>query len=484
MPTVQSSQVQVQAYRFGLRRLDAALLTGDPLPGPDPNRPTRSALLVGLVLVAVLVLVSVIWGLLRPEKSIGDAPLVLDRASGTVYVVRAGTLYPALNLASALLVIGAAANRSGAAGGSGQRPAVKVVDPKELRGFPRGPLLGIPGAPNAVPAKADLEPARWTACDDVSVAPGHPPGLPVPARTSVLVGVAAAANLRGSRAVLAAGADGALYLLVGGVRAEVSTDPRVLRALAVDPGSARPISSGLLAAIPESAPIRAPLILHAGTLPRYSVGGNRIGTVVRVELADSSKLYVLLADGIEEISPLMANLISFSLPDATAIVSVPAAEISAAPLSGTPLAQPSVSTTPTVLSEAADPVLCVAWQAGRWALFAGAHVPIPAGAAPVGMPAGGSGASAVYVPPGHGAVVAAVSGGESAAVATHYLVTDEGVRYPVSGDAVLRMFALGGAAVAIPGALVGMLPAGPTLDPSRASATWTSVPTPGPSSSR
>jgi hypothetical protein len=38
----------VQAYRFGLRRLDSALQNGDPLPPVDPNRRTRVGLFVGL----------------------------------------------------------------------------------------------------------------------------------------------------------------------------------------------------------------------------------------------------------------------------------------------------------------------------------------------------------------------------------------------------------------------------------------------------
>jgi Type VII secretion system ESX-1, transport TM domain B len=63
---VTTSSVQVQAYRFGLRRLDSAVLDGDPLPDRDPNRATRAALCVGLAVTALLVAAVAIWGHLHP----------------------------------------------------------------------------------------------------------------------------------------------------------------------------------------------------------------------------------------------------------------------------------------------------------------------------------------------------------------------------------------------------------------------------------
>jgi hypothetical protein len=163
VPAAPSTQAQVQAYRFGRRRLDSALQNGDPLPPIDPNRRTRVGLFVGLGIVAVLVLASAIYGLIRPKRTVGDAAIVRDRDSGAIYVVRDRRLYPALNLTSALLAAGL---------GFGS-VAVKTVDAAALRGYGRGPLIGIPGAPDSssptltccpragAPATPAVRPPRW-----------------------------------------------------------------------------------------------------------------------------------------------------------------------------------------------------------------------------------------------------------------------------------------------------------------------------------
>ena len=127
-----------------------------------------------------------VYRLIRPVGSVADAPIVPNRSDGGLYVVVEGTAHPVLNLASARLVAGSAAEPKTVAAGA-------------LRDLPRGPTLGIVGAPNALGSGA--APA-WTVCDAVS-ADGD-----APSRTVVVIGDGS------ESAGLAAGADAGLFVVV------------------------------------------------------------------------------------------------------------------------------------------------------------------------------------------------------------------------------------------------------------------------------
>jgi type VII secretion protein EccB len=466
VPATPQAQAQVRAYRFGLRRMDSALLTGDGLLVTDPNRPTRLALGGGMVGAALLVFVCAAVGFIRPGHGIGAAALVLDRDSGALYVVRAGRLYPTLNLASGLMIVGASSTSTG------PRPAVKIATAATLRRYPRGPVLGIPGAPDSVPEKADLVPGRWTLCDDTAVSSSPP-------RPTVLVGVAVPGDLDRTRTLLVRGPNAELYLLGSGRRTRVSTDPPVVRALGISPAAARPVSADLLDGVPQDTPIEPLRIPGAGRPVSYGAGGDLVGSVRRVDRAGGIDHYLLLADGVQQISELMADLVRFTVPHSGEIRRISPARIAAMPTTRHPLHAPAWQTAPRVIDGSADPVVCTSWDAGagstEWALSARPTLPLPLGAAPLRMPGGGS----VYVPPGHGAVVTA-SGISQVA----YLITDEGVRFPVHGDDVLRVLALAGTVRQVPAALLNLLPVGPTLDPAAANTAWPTLPAPSTSTVR
>jgi type VII secretion protein EccB len=245
----------------------------------------------------------------------------------------------------------------------------------------------------------------------------------------------------------------------------ISTDPRVLRALGVDLAQARPVSAGLLNVIPERPGVDLPIVSAAGRSPSYDLGGRQIGSVVRVVRAASIDYFLLLSDGVQRITPLMADLVRFTYAASAQIATVTPNEIGSVPATRDPVPLPELSSAPTLAPSA--PVVCVAWQ-GRWTVSTQTRLPVPTDPSAV---------TAVYVPPGRGAVVAAVSSTQSLSAAPRYLITDEGIRFPVPSESVLRLLGLGGMARAVPSALVSLLPVGPTLDPAKARATWTTVPT-------
>ena len=90
------------------------------------------------------------------------------RDTGALYVRIDDTLHPVLNLASARLITGAT-----------DEP--ELISMSALDRAQRGPLVGIPGAPEIIAAPLDADESVWTVCDDAvgrtSVLVGRPPRL-------------------------------------------------------------------------------------------------------------------------------------------------------------------------------------------------------------------------------------------------------------------------------------------------------------------
>lgn len=230
-----SPRRQFGAHRFLMRRMDYAIL-GRAMPaGADTLHAHRLALLAGCAGAVAVAVVTVGLAVLRPVA--GDAPLVMSRQSGELFVRSGDRLHPVANLASAYLILG--------------RPATpRLVDDAGLTGIPRGPVLGIPGAPPSAGAAMSSTDLRWTVCDDrdgsTTITAATADDVPeLPARQGVLV----------------TAVDGSVYLLYDGRRASVDPhDPAVARTLRLDMVTPRPVSSTLLNAVPEVPAIAPPQI--------------------------------------------------------------------------------------------------------------------------------------------------------------------------------------------------------------------------------
>ena len=155
-----TTRAQVSGYRFGLARAEHALVRREARMLHDPLRNQRRALLAGAVLAVLILAGAGIYGIVRPEPTVGDARIVAAD-SGALYVLLDDALHPVPNLASARLILGEAL-------------PVRRVSQRSLAGYRRGPELGIVGAPSALPVDGGA--TGWTVCDD--------PG----AGTAVLVG--------------------------------------------------------------------------------------------------------------------------------------------------------------------------------------------------------------------------------------------------------------------------------------------------------
>ncbi|QIX51356.1 MULTISPECIES: type VII secretion protein EccB [Rhodococcus] len=419
---------QVNGYRFLVRRMEHALVRRDVRMIHDPMRSQSRALAVGAVLACVGLAGCAALALLRPQDRIGDAAIVVGRDSGAMLVTIDGAFHPVLNLASARLVLG--------------RPeAPAVVADGEFETRPRGPLVGIPGAPSALAHVA--APLPWTVCDTVTTDGSRS------VTTTVTGGEPAYGErvrpLADDEALLVA-ADGRHHLVYRGSRAEVDlADQALTRVLGIDAGMARPVGPGLLAAIPEVPRLEAPRIPGAGGEPGYPIGSLTVGSVVRVAVPDGKRFYVVLRDGVQEVSEATAQIVHFT--DSQGAAEIPAVApdvLREAPTVRGLAVDTFPATVPTVVDARDRPVACLTWIPGVGAaersrsvveVSAGSVLPLPDGAVPVSLAqADGAGpeADSAYLAPGRGAFVQTTSvAPDSARRGALFYVADTGVRYGI-----------------------------------------------------
>lgn len=229
-----TSRLHCGEYRFLLRRMESALCGRDI--STEYGRARLAALMVGCGLAAIMITAAVFLGFQRPTAALSATRLVMNRDSGALYVRVGDTWHPALNLASARLIAATNANP-------------KPVSDSDLLGTQRGPLLGIPGAPQSLsPVSRE---SGWAICDS---------GTPVSPATTVVLGLKVSPALRWlgpEQSMLVAPESGSpTYLLHNGRRAVVNlAEPGLASALRLTGVPPRAVSQALLNAVPEAPPI-------------------------------------------------------------------------------------------------------------------------------------------------------------------------------------------------------------------------------------
>jgi type VII secretion protein EccB len=449
---------QADAYRFGLRRLEAALVRGDPVPLHEQIRSQRRAALAGVVLGMLGLCGAAVLAAVSPQPDWTHQAVVVGAGSGAMYAVAHGPdrLVPVANLPAARLVL--AALRAGGSTTADPASATPVQVPDALLdGAPRTPAAAVPGA-LAVRPDGPPVPASWAVCDavtsdgalvDTTVIGGAPPSAPSPAEAGVLLA-----------------ADDATWLVTGGRRHRVDAgDGRVAAALGITGRVPRVVTPALLSLLPEGPPLVNPAVPGRGRRAPDGLPG-RIGDVlVTRPPGGAPQHYVVLAGGVQEVPAVLAELLT-AASGAREPQPVGAAELADAtvvddlPVAGWPEVAPR-------LTEAAEaPVLCWTWTGGGdplGAVWTGAAPPL-AGRVPVRLAqADGPGERVDAVAVGPGGAVRGTGPGRAAATGPIWLVSGSGVAHAVSDDATAAALGITAAEPA-PEAVLRLLPAGPTLD--------------------
>ncbi|WFR73917.1 type VII secretion protein EccB [Prescottella defluvii] len=457
---------QVSGYRFLVRRMEHALVRRDVRMLHDPMRAQSRALAVGVVIACIGLAGCAALALIRPQDKIGNASIVVGKDSGAMFVVMDGTLHPVLNLASARLVVGESA-----------KPV--MIKESEIDTRPRGALVGIPGAPSALPVGGDTEGQPWSVCDTVS------PDGRRPAATTVVVGEPTwgdrVGQLDSGHALLVSHSD-ATFLVYDGHRAPIDLeDQAVSRALGLEGAQPRPDQPRHAQRHPGDAADRGADIDGAGSAPNYEIAGRTIGSVVKVKRGDDARYYVVLRDGVQEVSEATAVLIHFSDSQGQSEVPTVAPDaLAKAPTSHGLDVATFPSAPPRLVDDADKPVSCLTWtpqgsvagdDTGRvdatLAVSAGRALPIPDDARTVRLAQAdgpGDNADAVYVRPG-GSGFVQTTGLESGSSRKGgmFFVADTGVRYGVKNADAAKALGFDVPGPPAPWRILELLAPGPTL---------------------
>ncbi|MDB1089718.1 type VII secretion protein EccB [Streptomyces sp. ACA25] len=449
-----SRKDELNAYTYARKRTVAAFLQPSPT-GTEEGapRPLR-AVLPGLIAGALILAGFGAWGMFKPSapRDWNDPGrnVIVGSESTTRYVVLEtdgkAHLHPVLNLSSARLLL----DPSGF--------GIVSVDEKELDSgrIPHGPALGIPYAPDRLPAAGDAgEAKRWAVCQ-------QPDGDGRSVRQAVFVladrdagRVDGPHRLTGGQMLYVQGPDQERYLvdaegtkyLIGGPdpeRLPAADRSLLLRSLVGDGPEPQRVTEEWLATFDDGSPVEFPAL--PGTVgepagaPVRDAGNDRVGTVLLAPTGAGPQHYVVLPGQVVPVSGFTARLLLDSPAAAVlgqeglprnvgvqAFTPAPAAEsidrqytwpAETAQQVNRPDGNGSRDTVCSVL-RGVDP------QDGSTRLSTWAGPAYPA--------AVGAGAGSAYVTPGSGLLYRQVQG-EQAEAGGVFLVTDTGLRYAVQSN--------------------------------------------------
>ncbi|WOC13420.1 type VII secretion protein EccB [Gordonia sp. MP11Mi] len=444
-----TTRAQVSGYRFGLTRAEHALVRRDVRLLHDPMRSQSRALVTGVVIAVLILAGAGVYGLIRPAPSVGDAQIVTD-PGGAMFVRIDEVMHPVLNLASARLVVGSPAS-------------VKAVSAASLREHPRGPTLGIPGAPASLPGAADDGDSAWTVCDGADgtvVLAGVDPRA-APADTGVLV------------------VDGdERWLLYNDRRGDVSVPVKarvdtsrieVLRALGLEGAEPREVSAALLDTFPQVPALEVPDVPERGAPGPL---GAVVGTVIRTATAAGAYVYrVVLADGVQQVPETAADVLLAVDSASPTIRDVSSADLtSVRAVDGLPVGH-FPDDAPTMRG-GSDSVVCRHWarrrdESARERLVVADRLPVSGSGTPVRLGSAdgpGSGVDGFYLAPGTAEYVALTGiRADSPLAGQRFLITDTGVRHRLAGGDAATSLGLSDTPLRAPWSVISLVPEGPEL---------------------
>jgi len=480
---------QVTGWRFVMRRIASGIALHDTRMLVDPLRTQSRAVLMGALVLITGLAGCFVFSLIRPNGQAGTNAVLADRSTAALYVRVGDELHPVLNLTSARLIAGHPVN-----------PA--TVKSAELDRFPRGNLIGIPGAPERMVQNTSRD-ANWTVCDAVSEpAEGghgvHSTGVTVIAGPPDTRG-SRAATLGSGQAVLVDYADEkgtSTWLLWNGRRSQIDLANHAVTTalgLGTEMPAPRPIAPGLFNAIPQARPLSPPVIPNAGAPANFSVPAPIGAVVVSYALDQSSagavRYYAVLPDGLQPIAPVLAAILrntnSYGLQQPPRLG---ADEVARLPVSRLLDTARYPDRELGLVDAAKNPVTCGYWSkpagaaSSSLSLLSGSAPPVPDAVHTVDLISAGSGgsqaiATRVALAPGTGYFTQTVDGGQTLlgtgpGTGSLFWVSDTGVRYGIDDEAensaaghgkTVAALGLSMPAVPIPWSVLSLFAAGPTL---------------------
>lgn len=470
---MQSRRDLYQAHRLMMQRVGLALLNGEPDVAESPMRRLSVGVLIGVVIAVVLCGVFGIIGILKPggAKDItkGDT-VIIEKETGTKYIYDTNSrkLLPVANYASALLAV------------NKKNTKPRSVSRNSLTKYERGPMIGIVGAPDSLPDAKQLLRGPWSVCVREADA-GNGVRRPMTAL--------AAGRKVGGRA-LAAGE--ALAVHAAGQNWVIWKDRRMALKLPAAQVSAltggaqpAPVAPAWLNSIPAAGDFAAPRIPgERGKAVRGPGGqGVRVGQVFKADNGGAVNWYVMLEDGLSQISQTQGRLL---LNDPATKAAYPQRLVQALPTdipSATALQSRTrlfddelPATMPEFTAWTTTEPLCTVYSGGESTnarLTIGGELPAPSRTALGTGSGGGAAVDQLVLPPGGASLVRLVQSSEQTNTAgvtgALSIINDQGVRFAIpSGEIAANLGYDASKAAPVPASVLHLIPAGPALDPNAA----------------
>ena len=459
-----SKRDQLHAYQFMVQRVISALVTRETDPEqPSFRRPVNAAF--GGIAIAVIALAAVgVYGIINPggNKAWADGKsVVVEEETGTRYVYLDGRLHPVANYASALLALN-------------DHAKTVSVSRDSLVGVPRGPRIGIPDAPDALPGGDMLLGDAWTLCsqptEDLT-------GTMVPTSVLMVGDRAEGDRLRDRALVVDVPETGERYLVVGGHRHLIPAPDALAVGLALRAAPAVRVSPAVVEAIPEGLPI-APIPIPQAGKPSTAVPGRTdilVGQLFVTSTSDGAQHYLAQPDRLVPITQLQFDIQRGYKATAAAY---PGGKPSALVLGMIEASTASQATTP--VAKAGDPpgerpdfaagddlsTVCLTVAPGSDVPEVTLASSMPEVDRMTSTPRRTNGgaplADRVVVPAGRAALVESVPDMDAPeGMGTLVLVTDMGMAYPLAEPKVLQVLGYEGVEpVRMPAGLVARIPMG------------------------
>ncbi|MEU5847830.1 type VII secretion protein EccB [Saccharopolyspora shandongensis] len=434
---MQTQKDHVHAYQFLMQRMTTALLVGDPSNAELPTRRGRTGLIAGALIALLIAIGFGVYGLIVPGGNTAwqqKGAILVERESGSRYVFLGGRLLPTLNQASAMLV-------------QGPDSKITLISRSSLAELPRGPQVGIAGAPDTVPRPDELMPGPWLLC------PTAAPGMSVNFDSAVPNGAVPDDFYAPVRTT-----DGKTFLIWRGIKHRVSNaDSLVVLGLASTvPLTVPDLWLGL---VPEGPALVAADIAGAGGPgPQVAGSPHRVGDLfVHRPGNGTDQYYVLVKDGLVPLSATEFALLEAKSGKAPAAIDAKA--VLAAPFAPD---DSMLTRLPDLAGKrplpATEGQVCLK-RTGRGAEITTSVVAVPG--AERWPPVAVAGA---LLPPSHGVLVAELPVPNGQDEPTRYLISDRGKRFLIPDDDSLRALGLDGAQpVPMRTEVLSTIPTGPVL---------------------
>jgi type VII secretion protein EccB len=464
---MQSRRDQVQAQSYVLGRLTSALVTAEPEALENPHRRILVGTVAGVIVAALVVAGFAVFGFLSPggaESWRAPDTLVVEKETGSRYVLVNGELRPVLNYTSAVLLFG-------------KQPAIVSVSTASLRSVRRGVPVGIVGAPDTLPDPAGLDGVAWKVC---AVASRDQAGALSTATILVADRSPASRPLDDDHGIAAQTPAGQTFLIWQG-RRFLLTRGWLTRAFGYDTTAPVIVEPGWLDQLPAGSDIGPIGVPGEGTPgPTLDGRGTRIGQlfVARV-VGTADRYYLLQRDGFSQLNPTEVAVMSSDPDTAQAYGSDPvkpteltANALSALPASTQPKMPPDLPDRPPAVAPTPPGHVWCTRRAGLDGQVQVTAEPFPAGLRAarggVGISSTAQTAAAVAMAPGVGGLVLLGRPGQASG-GSYFLVTDAAIKYPLADASVAATLGYSlDRATTLPPELLALLPTGPVLDPNKA----------------